>query len=46
MYRERNLVERLIGRLKQLRHVATRYDKAAAYFRGFVIIAAVCLWLR
>lgn len=46
MYRERNLVERLIGRLKQFRRVATRYDKAVAYFRGFVLIAAVCLWLR
>ena len=46
MYRERNLVERLIGRLKQFRRVATRYDKLAANFRGFVLIAAVCLWLR
>lgn len=46
MYRERNLVERLVGRLKQFRRVGTRYDKLLATFRGFVLIAAVCLWLR
>ncbi|MEM0909138.1 MAG: IS5 family transposase, partial [Pseudomonadota bacterium] len=46
MYRERNLVERLMGRLKQFRRIATRYDKLAANFRGFVLIAAVCLWLK
>lgn len=46
LYRERNLVERLVGRLKQFRRVATRYDKVLAYYRGFVLIAAICLWLH
>lgn len=46
LYRERNLVERLVGRLKQFRRVATRYDKLLTTFRGFVLIAAICLWLR
>jgi transposase len=27
VYRGRNLVERLVGKLKQFRRVATRYDK-------------------
>ena len=38
-YRERNAVERLVGRLKQYRRVATRYDKLAATFLGFVHLA-------
>ena len=29
-YRERNVVERLINRLKQYRRIATRYEKRAA----------------
>jgi transposase len=31
-YRERNLVERLINRLKQYRRIATRYEKRAVNF--------------
>lgn len=46
LYRERNLVERLINKLKQFRRVATRYDKLLANYRGFVVLAAICLWLR
>jgi len=45
LYRERNLVERLINKLKQFRRVATRYDKVLANYRGFVLIAAICLCL-
>lgn len=46
LYRERNLVERLVGRLKQFRRVNTRYDKVVSFFRGFVLLAAICLWLQ
>lgn len=35
-YRERNRAERLVGRMKQFRRVATRYDKLGATFLGFV----------
>ena len=31
-YRQRNRVERLVGKMKQFRAVATRYDKLAASF--------------
>jgi putative transposase len=31
-YRERNLIVRTFGRLKDFRHVATRYDKLARNF--------------
>jgi transposase len=44
-YRERNVVERLINRLKQFRRVATRYEKRAANYRAMVTIAAILLWL-
>ncbi|NEV15078.1 IS5/IS1182 family transposase, partial [Rhizobium sp. SEMIA 4088] len=32
--------------LKQFRRVATRYDKLLVNFRGFVIIAAIAIWLK
>jgi transposase len=38
-YRERNRVERLIGKLKQYRRVATRYDKLKGTFLGVVRLA-------
>ena len=34
-YRKRNIVERLINRLKQFRRIATRYEKRAANFSAF-----------
>jgi transposase len=45
LYRERNVVERLVGRLKKYRRTATRYDKTAASYLAFVQLAAVQLWL-
>ena len=45
-YRRRNLVERLINRLKQFRRIATRFDRRAAHFLGFLQIAAALLWMR
>jgi transposase len=44
-YRERNVVERLVGRLKEYRRVATRYDKLAASYLAFVLLAAIRMWL-
>ena len=40
LYRERNIVERSIGWLKQGRRIATRYEKTAASYLGFVLFAA------
>ncbi|KAA1054460.1 Mobile element protein [Azospirillum argentinense] len=45
-YRRRNLVERLVGKLKQFRRVATRYDKLDAHYLAFVQIASLMVWLR
>ena len=46
LYKERNRIERFFNKLKQFRRVATRYDKLLANFRGFVLIAAIAIWLR
>ena len=44
-YRRRNVVERRVGRLKQWRAVATRYEKRAANYRAMVVIAPLTIWL-
>ncbi len=46
IYALRNRIERGINRLKNSRRVATRYDKTATSFLGFVQLAAARLWLR
>ena len=44
-YRERNRVERLFGRLKQHRAIATRYDKLADHYAACLLLASILLWL-
>ncbi len=44
-YRERNVVERLINRLKAFRRVATRYEKRAANYLAMCTLAAIIIWL-
>ena len=45
-YKERNLAERFIGKIKQYRRVATRYEKKAANYLAFVHLASVMVLLR
>jgi transposase len=45
-YRSRNVVERLVSRLKQFRRVAIRYEKLAANYLAVVEIAAIRLMLK
>jgi transposase len=45
-YRKRSLAERCINKLKQFRHIATRYDRHASAYLAFAKNAAVRLWLR
>jgi putative transposase len=40
-YRNRNIIERFFGRIKQYRRVATRYDTKPENLLGFVWLAAV-----
>ena len=45
LYRERNVIERFFGRIKQYRRVATRFDKKAANYLGFVWLASIDIML-
>jgi transposase len=45
-YKGRNVVERLINVLKQCRRVATRYEKTARNFLGFVQLASIFVLLN
>ncbi len=45
-YKDRNLVERFWFKLKQYRRVATRYEKTARNFMGFILVASVMVLLR
>ena len=45
LYKERNLAERFINRIKHYRRVATRYEKTARNFLGFVHLAAIMVLL-
>jgi transposase len=44
-YRRRNHVERFVNRIKHFRRVATRYEKTARNFLGFVQLAALFCWI-
>src|SRR3954471_2061326 len=44
-YRQRNIVERLINRLKNFRRIATRYEKRAANYLAMITIGAILLWI-
>ncbi len=41
VYRRRNVIERLVGWLKESRRVATRYEKLAATYLGMVKLAMI-----
>ncbi len=42
-YKGRNVVERAINRLKHYRRIATRFDKLARNYEGFIFLAAAVL---
>ena len=45
-YRKRHVVENFFERIKNYRRVATRYDKLAVTYLGFVYLAIIVLSLR
>ncbi len=46
LYKERHLVECFIGKIKQFRRIATRYEKAARNFLAMAHLACAMVWLR
>ena len=44
-YALRNRIERCFNKLKNSQQLATRYDKTAQSYLGFVRIAAIRLWM-
>lgn len=46
MYRRRNIIERLIGWLKESRRIFSRFEKTARNFGGFIKMAFVQRYLR
>ena len=45
-YRRRNLIERLFGRLKNWRRIATRYDRLARnYMAALALVAVATEWM-
>lgn len=45
LYKERHLVENFFCKIKRYRRVATRYEKTAINFLGFVLFASIRVWL-
>ena len=45
LYKDRNKVERYFNKLKQYRRVATRYEKTAISFAGFIYLASAMILL-
>ena len=45
LYKKRNLVERFFQRIKNYRHISTRYDKVALCFENFVLLATSVIHL-
>lgn len=45
-YKQRWGIEGFFAKLKQWRRIATRYEKLAANFLGFVKLASIMLWLK
>lgn len=45
-YKQRWGIEGFFAKLKQWRRIATRYDKIAANFLGFIKLASIMLWIK
>jgi transposase len=46
LYKERHLVENFFCKLKHFRRVATRYEKTARNFLGFLLLASIKIGLQ
>lgn len=46
LYRKRNIIERVIGRLKEFRRIATRYDKTVESYIEMIKIACIRIMVK
>ena len=46
LYKERNVIERMVNKMKHFRGIATRYNKLTISFMAFLQLAAILLWLK
>ena len=46
LYKERHLVECVIGKIKRCRHIFSRFDKLADRYMGFLQFAGTLIWLK
>lgn len=46
LYKERHLIEGLFNKLKNFRHIATRFDKLAKSFLAFIYVGAIFLLVK
>ena len=46
LYKERNVVERFISKIKHYRRVATRYEKTVLSFASVLFLVAAMIWLK
>jgi transposase len=44
IYKRRNMIERTIGKLKQLRRIATRYDRLPDNYLAALYVASIGFW--
>ena len=46
IYKDRNLIERFFSKIKHYRRIATRYDKLARNYAGFLNLVAALKWCK
>lgn len=46
LYKERHLLEKYFLKLKGFRRIATRYDKLAYTYMGFVCLVSILIWIK
>lgn len=45
-YKRRNIIERLIGKVKECRRIATRYEKLVESYMAFIMLGFIRLWVK
>lgn len=45
-YRRRNVIERLVAKLKEMRRIATRYDKLNIMYENMICLGFIVIYLR